>query len=63
MVELCEEWQDAEATAVAVLYIPGNREAVPIGDIIMPMRCRDAACAINDEADPEFLRAIEIIGG
>ena len=50
---------------MVIVYLPRTGGAVPFGDMIatVPMRCRAVACGMDDEADPELLHAIEIIGG
>ncbi len=48
-----------------IVQLPRNWEAAPSGDIIatVPIKDRDVHCAIGNEADPERLHAIDIIGG
>ena len=53
------------AVSLCILHLDRNWEAAPMRDIIatVPINGRDLHCAIDNEVDPERLRAIDIIGG
>ena len=56
--------QDGVATARGVKDAPGDRKAEPLWGIrlAVPGRGLDVVCAIHNEANPELLQALDVIG-